>query len=79
MDNNKKGTGTRPAPNNQFNYIRASRLCLFISVLSVIAFLIAYRFRAVNLLYLFAGTLVSSLVIHMALNPIESEDDHDYF
>ena len=79
MDNNKKGTGTKTGTTNQFNYIRASRLCLFISVLSVIAFLIAYHCKAVNLLYLFAGTLVSSLIIHMALNPIESEDDHDYF
>ena len=79
MDKNKKGTGTKTGTTNQFNYIRASKLCLFISVVSVIAFLIAYHYKAVNLLYLFAGTLISSLIIHMALNPIENEDDHDYF
>ena len=78
MDKNKKGTGTKPAPTTNFNYIRASRLCLFISITSLICFVIAYRVRAVNIAYLCAGTLVTSLIIHMALNPLEGENDDDY-
>lgn len=77
---NKKGTGTRPAPQTlQGNYSRVSTLCLIISVLSVIMFVIAYHFRSVAFIGLSAGTLITSLIIHMALNPIENEDDHDYF
>ena len=76
---NKKGTGTRPAPQTiQGNYNRISTLCLIISVLSVIMFVIAYHFRSVAFIGLSAGTLITSLAIHMALNPLSIEDDDEF-
>ena len=76
---NKKGTGTRPAPQTLYsNYSRVSTLCLIISVLSVIMFVIAYHFRSVAFIGLSAGTLITSLIIHMALNPLSIEDDDEF-
>ena len=75
---NKKGTGTRPAPQTtQFNYSRVSTLGLIISIISVIVFVIAYHFRSVAFIGLSAGTLIASLAIHMALNPLSIEDEDD--
>jgi hypothetical protein len=75
---NKKGTGQRPAPNTTFYYTRVSRLCLLISIISVIMFVIAYHFRSVAFIGLSAGTLITSLIIHMALNPLSIEDDDEF-
>lgn len=78
MNENKKGTGTRPAPQTiHINYNRVSALCLIISIISVIVFVIAYHFRSVAFIGLSAGTLITSLIIHMALNPLSIEDDDD--
>lgn len=75
---NKKGTGTRPAPQTLCsNYSRVSALCLIISIISVIVFVIAYHFRSVAFIGLSAGTLITSLIIHMALNPLSIEDEDD--
>ena len=76
---NKKGTGIEPAPQTlQGNYNRVSTLCLIISALSVIMFVIAYHFRSVAFIGLSAGTLITSLIIHMALNPLSIEDDDEF-
>ena len=76
---NKKGTGTRPAPQTlQGNYSRVSTLCLIISIISVIMFVIAYHFRSVAFIGLSAGTLITSFIIHMALNPLSIEDDDEF-
>ena len=76
---NKKGTGTRPAPQTLYsNYSRVSTLCLIISVLSIIMFVIAYHFRSVAFIGLSAGTLITSLAIHMMLNPLHIEDDDEF-
>lgn len=76
---NKKGTGQRPAPQTiQGNYNRVSTLCLIISIISVIMFVIAYHFRSVAFIGLSAGTLITSLIIHMALNPLSIEDDDEF-
>lgn len=76
---NKKGTGIKPAPQTlQGNYSRVSTLCLIISVLSVIMFVIAYHFRSVAFIGLSAGTLITSLAIHMVLNPLSIEDDDEF-
>ena len=76
---NKKGTGIEPAPQTLYsNYSRVSTLCLIISVLSVIMFVIAYHFRSVAFIGLSAGTLITSLAIHMALNPLHIEDDDEF-
>ena len=76
---NKKGTGTRPAPQTlQGNYSRVSTLCLIISIISVIMFVIAYHFRSVAFIGLSAGTLITSLAIHMMLNPLHIEDDDEF-
>lgn len=72
---NKKGTGTRPAPNTNLYYTRVSRLCLLISIISVIVFMIAYHYKAAGFVGLSAGTLITSLIIHMTLNPLESNED----
>lgn len=76
---NKKGTGQRPAPQTLYsNYSRVSTLCLIISVLSIIMFVIAYHFRSVAFIGLSAGTLITSLAIHMMLNPLHIEDDDEF-
>lgn len=75
---NKKGTGIEPAPNTTFYYTRVSRLCLLISIISVIMFVIAYHFRSVAFIGLSAGTLITSLAIHMMLNPLHIEDDDEF-
>lgn len=73
----RKGTGNKPAPKHQINYTRVEWLCLIISIISVIGFVIAYRFKSVGFIAFTAGTLIASLAIHMALNPLESEDNDD--
>ena len=76
---NKKGTGMEPAPQTLYsNYSRVSALCLIISIISVIMFVIAYHFRSVAFIGLSAGTLITSLIIHMALNPLSIEDDDEF-
>ena len=76
---NKKGTGMEPAPQTiQGNYNRVSTLCLIISVLSIIMFVIAYHFRSAAFIGLSAGTLITSLAIHMMLNPLHIEDDDEF-
>lgn len=71
----KKGTGTEaPAPNNHFNYNRVQTLCLGLSLIAMTIFAIGYIKTNDRAVFLGLGMMLSSLIMHIALNPIEKED-----
>lgn len=62
----------RPA-NLELNYNRIKKLCLLLHLLSVIGFLVSYYKTSVEFMCLFAGVLITTSIMHVALYPIEED------
>ena len=85
MESNKKGasaantysTKGKHLRNNQVNYSRLTRVCPSLLMVSVVAFLIAYYLKNVNMTYLWAGAIGALGIIEVLLNPITEEDEED--
>lgn len=73
----RKGTDQKSAPINQVNYSRLTRVCPSLLIVSVVAFLIAYYLKNVNMTYLWAGAIGALGIIEVLLNPITEEDEED--
>lgn len=61
----------------QANYIKLVKLCPTILLIAVIAFLIAYKYQAQDIMYISAGVMLAASIMEVALYPIEDEDEDE--
>ena len=58
----------------KINYSKLSIICLTISIISIMIFMTAYHFKAVGVMSFSAGMLIVSMLVHLLINPIDSDD-----
>ena len=62
MNENKKGTGTKPAPNTTNDSNKIVDTCLYISIISMIIFMIASLYHIDALSFVACGAMFASAI-----------------
>ena len=69
-----QGNISYQSDNYASDYSKVKKFCLFIHIISVIGFLIAYHKTSVEWMYFSAGALLTTAIMHVYLYPIEEDE-----